>query len=171
MDNTKSKRAININELCKIDFLEPQLKVIKSHRRKIIIERYIYLIGAIFILLFLPYTIVSDNLGLIKIIFISGVEIIMIVVTFQCIKIILSIHCNLYQKAQYGIIEKKFTETYKGANSRIKTYYYLNIIFPEKNGSIENVSCRGNLYLKLSEGDKVLVVSFYKNNLRVISIV
>lgn len=167
MDNIK--RAININELDRIDFLAPQLRVIKKHRLKTIIGLYTSLAIIVFMLSYF-IIMLTDNFKLTDKLIIGSIAILMMVCIFAVIKSIISIHCNLYQKAQYGIIEKKFTQTRK-QNNRKKISYYFNIAFPERNVFIENVSCSKDFYLESTEGDKVLVISFYKNDLRAIQVV
>lgn len=167
MDNIK--KAININELDRIEFSASQLRIIKKYRLKTIIGLYASLAVIVFMLTYF-IIMLTDNFKLTDKIIIGIIVILMIICIFVIIKSIISIHCSLYQKAQYGIIEKKFTQTRK-QNKRKKVFYYFNISFPEKNVFIENVSCSKDFYLKSTEGDKVLVISFYKNDLRAIEVV
>ena len=170
MDNIK-RRAISIDELDRIELLEPQLSIIKKYRQKTIIEFYWILAVAIFMSSYFLYIMLTDYINFSDNIWISAIVILMVLCIFWSIKSIISAHRNLYYKAQYGVIERKFTVTRRDGNNRKKVYYYFNVIFPEKETFIDNVFCSKDFYLKSIEGDEVVVISFHKNDLQAIPVV
>lgn len=131
MDNIK-RRAISIDELDRIELLEPQLSIIKKYRQKTIIEFYWILAVAIFISSYFLYIMLTDYIKFADNIWISAIVILMVLCMFWSIKSIISAHRNLYYKAQYGVIERKFTVTRRDGNNRKKYIIILMLYFQRK---------------------------------------
>lgn len=129
-------------------------------RRKFLFQ---FIITLIFNLLigFLLYDFIKSNPNfLIKEFFLIIITFILfIILLFHIGNLLYSTRNASYKKTQYGVIKTKFFQK-KTRNDRVIRHYYAHVIFPSSNTFIRKVNCSETVYNLISNGSKVLVVSF-----------
>lgn len=102
----------------------------------------------------------KSNLSIKKIFPILSVFILTLVPLLRVVNLLISTRKNSYKKAQYGVVNRKFSELKKKKKGGLKTYYYADVIFPSNNTIIRKVKCGVIVYNSIDNGSRVLVISF-----------
>lgn len=102
----------------------------------------------------------KSNLSIKKIFPILSVFILTLVPLLRVVNLLISTRKNSYKKAQYGVVNRKFSELKKKKKGGLKTYYYADVIFPSNNTIIRKVKCGVIVYNSIENGSRVLVISF-----------
>ena len=74
------------------------------------------------------------------------------------------------QKNKYGYVKTKFYRRVSRSNGRTVKKYYAHVVFPDESNCLKSVSCDKLTYNGITEGSRVLVVSFNDKVAHVISV-
>lgn len=163
MKSYKINNEIKVSELLKVNIKSIDTALVKdllkTLKRKLI-SSFIFIFLNLTFFSFLLYkniknnTITSNNL-IIIFIFLIALSLFLLIYISKQISNVIKYNCK---KAQYGIVQKKYSLRDPGESS-IEDYY-VDVLFPNTNTYIRKVNCTYKTFKDLKEYEDVLVISF-----------
>lgn len=163
MKSYKINNEIKVSELLKVNIKSIDTALVKdllkTLKRKLI-SSFIFIFLNLTFFSFLLYkniknnTITSNNL-IIILIFLIALSLFLLIYISKQISNVKKYNCK---KAQYGIVQKKYSLSDPGESS-IEDYY-VDVLFPNTNTYIRKVNCTYKTFKDLKEYEDVLVISF-----------